>query len=63
MQTAGEEIMTEDQAKEEYEKSEKSMRYQLIEGKLIEEYKLIFEIIYGIKKSHMKLHHNIKLHL
>ncbi|MDT0558909.1 trigger factor [Ichthyenterobacterium sp. W332] len=40
MQTAGEEIMTEDQAKEEYEKSEKSMRYQLIEGKLIEEFKL-----------------------
>ena len=40
MQTAGEEVMTEDQAKEEYEKSEKSMRYQLIEGKLIEEYKL-----------------------
>ena len=35
MQTAGEEPMTEDQAKEEYEKSEKSMRYQLIEGKLI----------------------------
>ncbi|WP_353779736.1 trigger factor [Winogradskyella sp. 3972H.M.0a.05] len=40
MQTAGEEVMTEEQAKEEYEKSEKSMRYQLIEGKLIEEYKL-----------------------
>jgi len=35
MQTAGEEPMTEDQAKEEYEKSEKSMRYQLIEGKII----------------------------
>ncbi len=35
MQTAGEEEMTEEQAKEEYEKSEKSMRYQLIEGKLI----------------------------
>ncbi|NRB60766.1 MAG: trigger factor [Winogradskyella sp.] len=35
MQTAGEEPMTEEQAKEEYEKSEKSMRYQLIEGKLI----------------------------
>ncbi len=40
MQTAGEDPMTEDQAKEEYEKSVKSMRYQLIEGKLIEEYKL-----------------------
>ena len=40
MQTAGEEPMTEDQAKEEYEKSEKSMRYQLIEGKLINDFKL-----------------------
>ena len=37
MQTSGEEEMDADQAKEEYEKSEKSMRYQLIEGKLIEE--------------------------
>lgn len=36
MQTAGEEQLDADQAKEEYEKSEKSMRYQLIEGKLIE---------------------------
>ncbi|WP_040757592.1 trigger factor [Winogradskyella psychrotolerans] len=40
MQTSGEEEMTEEQAKEEYEKSEKSMRYQLIEGKLITEHKL-----------------------
>lgn len=40
MQTAGEEEMTEEQAKEEYEKSEKSMRYQLIEGKLIQDHKL-----------------------
>ncbi|MCC1483790.1 trigger factor [Winogradskyella immobilis] len=40
MQTAGEEPMTEAQAKEEYEKSEKSMRYQLIEGRLIAEHKL-----------------------
>ena len=37
MQTAGEEPMDADQAKEEYEKSEKSLRYQLIEGKLIED--------------------------
>ena len=36
MQTAGEKEMDEAQAKEEYEKSEKSLRYQLIEGKLIE---------------------------
>ena len=40
MQTAGEEQMTEEQAKEEFEKSEKSMRYQLIEGKLIQDHKL-----------------------
>ncbi len=40
MQTAGEDHMDADQAKEEYEKSEKSMRYQLIEGKLIEDHKL-----------------------
>ena len=35
LQTVGEEPMDEAQAKEEYEKSEKSMRYQLIESKLI----------------------------
>lgn len=40
MQTAGEEQMDADQAKEEYEKSEKSMRYQLIEGKIIEKHNL-----------------------
>jgi len=37
MQTSGEKEMDETQAKEEYEKSEKSLRYQLIEGKLIQE--------------------------
>jgi trigger factor len=35
MQTSGENELSEEQAKEEYEKSEKSLRYQLIEGKLI----------------------------
>jgi len=40
MQTAGEETIDEAQAKEEYEKSEKSMRYQLIEGKIITDNKL-----------------------
>ncbi len=35
LQTVGEEPMDEAQAKAEYEKSEKSMRYQLIESKLI----------------------------
>lgn len=37
MQTSGETEISLDQAKEEYEKSEKSIRYQLIEGKLIQE--------------------------
>lgn len=37
LQTAGEKEMDADQAKEEYQKSEKSLRYQLIESKLIEE--------------------------
>jgi len=40
MQTAGEETIDEAQAKEEYEKSEKSMRYQLIEGKLMADYNI-----------------------
>jgi trigger factor len=40
MQTAGEEQLDETQAKEEYQKSEKSLRYQLIEGKLITENKV-----------------------
>lgn len=37
LQTAGDQILTEAEAKAEYEKSEKSMRYQLIESKLIVE--------------------------
>ncbi|MFD2552034.1 trigger factor [Bizionia sediminis] len=37
MQTAGEKELTEAEAQEEYAKSEKSLRYQLIEGKLISE--------------------------
>ena len=37
MQTAGENPLTEEQAKEEYAKSEKALRYQLIEGKLLKE--------------------------
>ncbi len=40
MQTAGETPMSKEDAKAEYEKSEKSMRYQLIEGKLIQEHNL-----------------------
>jgi len=38
MQSSGEEAMTEDEAKEEYEKSEKSIRYQLIEGRLLDKH-------------------------
>ncbi len=35
LQTAGETTLTEEQAQEEYTKSEKGLRYQLIEGKII----------------------------
>ncbi|PHQ61434.1 MAG: trigger factor [Maribacter sp.] len=37
IQITGEKPLTEDQATEEYEKSEKGLRYQLIEGKIIKE--------------------------
>lgn len=40
MQTSGKETLTPDQAAEEYDKSEKGIRYQLIEGKLITDNKL-----------------------
>ena len=52
MQTAGEEFMDADKAREEYEKSEKSMRYQLIEGKLIEAHKL--QVTFDDLKTHAK---------
>ncbi len=35
IRTTGEQPLTEDEAKDEYEKSEKGLRYQLIEGKII----------------------------
>lgn len=52
LQNAGEKPMNEEEAKDEYEKSEKSIRYQLIEGKLMEKYnvKVEFEDL----KSHAK---------
>ena len=50
MQTAGEEPMDEQQAKEEYERTEKSIRYQLIEGKLIEDNKL--QVTFEELKNH-----------
>ncbi len=40
LQTVGETPLTEEQAAEEYEKSEKGLRYQLIEGKIITENEL-----------------------
>ncbi|HKK12120.1 MAG TPA: trigger factor [Flavobacteriaceae bacterium] len=52
MQTAGEEQMDADQAKEEFEKSEKSMRYQLIESKLIETHNL--QVTFDDIKEHAK---------
>ena len=56
MQTAGEEEMAAEEAKEEYEKSEKSLRYQLIEGKLIEKHKLqvTFEDLKDYSKEMIK---------
>lgn len=40
IQTTGEKPLTEEEAKAEYEKSEKGLRYQLIEGKIIQENEL-----------------------
>ncbi len=40
IQQSGEEVLSEEAAKEEFEKSEKGLRYQLIEGKLRAEHKL-----------------------
>jgi len=37
IQISGEKLLTDDEAKEEFEKSEKGLRYQLIEGKIIQE--------------------------
>jgi len=52
MQTAGEDQLDAEQAKEEYDKSEKSMRYQLIEGKLIETHKL--QVTFEDLKEHSR---------
>ncbi len=40
IQTVGEKPMTEEEAQEEYEKSEKGLRYQLIEGKIVNDNEL-----------------------
>ncbi|MGB6269430.1 MAG: trigger factor [Olleya sp.] len=57
MQVAGEKEMDEATAKEEYEKSEKSLRYQLIEGKLMEEngLKVDFEDVKNNAKNMIKM--------
>jgi len=44
IQVSGEKILSEDEAKEEFEKSEKGLRYQLIEGKIIQENDLQVQI-------------------
>lgn len=56
IQTTGENPMTDDEAKEEYEKSEKGLRYQLIEGKIVEENKLEikFEDVKGLTSERIK---------
>lgn len=41
IQATGENPLTEEQAAEEYQKSEKGLRYQLIEGKVMDEHKLM----------------------
>lgn len=52
----GEEPLTEEQAAEEYEKSEKGLRYQLIEGKIIQEngIKLEFEELKEFAKGFIR---------
>ncbi|HET7360386.1 MAG TPA: trigger factor [Salinimicrobium sp.] len=56
IQTTGEKPMTSDEAKEEYEKSEKGLRFQLIEGKLIKDNDLEvkFEDLKSFAKDRVK---------
>ena len=57
MQTAGEKQLTFDEAKAEYAKSEKSLRYQLIEGKIMKEnnVKVDFEDVKQSAKGMIKM--------
>ncbi|MDA0757712.1 MAG: trigger factor [Bacteroidetes bacterium] len=57
MMTAGENKLSEKEAEEEYVKSEKGLRYQLIEGKIIEEneIKIDFEQIKNFSKDLIKI--------
>ncbi|WP_343487567.1 trigger factor [Allomuricauda sp. d1] len=65
MQISGEKPLTEDEAKEEFEKSEKGLRYQLIEGKIIKEHDLqvtfdeLKEFAKGFIKSQMAQYGNV----
>lgn len=56
IQVSGEKELSGEEAKEEYEKSEKGLRFQLIEGKLIQENKLQVELeeIKGVTKERIK---------
>lgn len=56
IQVSGEQELSGDEAKEEYQKSEKGLRFQLIEGKLIQENKLQVELeeIKSITKERIK---------
>ncbi|MGB5652872.1 MAG: trigger factor, partial [Robiginitalea sp.] len=56
MQNTGEKILSEEEARDEFEKSEKGLRYQLIEGKLIKEHglELQFEELRDFAKGFIK---------
>ncbi|UJH68301.1 trigger factor [Allomuricauda sp. SCSIO 65647] len=59
IQISGEKVLSEDEAKDEFERSEKGLRYQLIEGKIIKEHDLqvqleeLKEFAKGFIKSQM----------
>ncbi len=56
IRTTGEQPLSEDEAKDEYEKSEKGLRYQLIEGKIINDNNLqvTFDELKGFAKDLVK---------
>ncbi|WP_445382941.1 trigger factor [Robiginitalea sp. IMCC43444] len=56
MQTTGENPLTEEQASDEFERSEKGLRYQLIEGKLIKDHQLDiqYDELKGFAKGFIK---------
>ncbi|GLB51046.1 peptidylprolyl isomerase [Neptunitalea chrysea] len=57
LQASGEQPLTEEQAKEEYEKAEKGLRYQLIEGKIIKDNDLqvTFDELKDFAKDYIKI--------